>query len=290
MSETAYSSTPKELIGPSAFMTAAVRAFESQRPDRLFNDPWAAVLATEEGERRRLLIKDHGAPIIVRTRFFDDCLDQLVHEEDIKQIVLPAAGLDTRAFRMEWPEGTRFFELDQPMVLEYKEEVLQRHGARPLCDRRSLAVDLAASEWPDALLQAGYDPSLPAIWLVEGLLFYLSEEQIRNFLSQVSNLAAPGSWLGFDSVHSAMLKSPLLEVRTKLVASLGSPWLGAIDDPVSLLGSYGWQATVVYSVYKALEYDRPVFPFIPKEELTPELLNLYHLFVTARKEGTRTGE
>ncbi|WP_052887818.1 SAM-dependent methyltransferase [Thermogemmatispora carboxidivorans] len=283
MSETAYPSTPKELIGPSAFMTAAVRAFESQRPDRLFDDPWAAALATEEGERRRLLIKDQGAPIVVRTRFFDECLQALSFEKGIRQIVLPAAGLDTRAFRMDWPEDTRFFELDQPMVLEYKEEVLQKHGAHPRCERHSLAVDLTASEWPDALLQAGYDPHLPGAWLVEGLLFYLSEEQIRRLLEQISSLTAPGSWLGFDSVHSAMLNSPLLEVRTKLVASLGSPWIGAIDDPVSLLRSYGWRATVIYSIHKALEYNRPVFPFVSKEELTPDLLNLYHLFVTARK-------
>ncbi|WP_069804270.1 class I SAM-dependent methyltransferase [Thermogemmatispora onikobensis] len=283
MSETAYPSTPKELIGPSAFMTAAVRAFESQRPDRLFDDPWAAALATEEGERRRLLIKDQGAPIVVRTRFFDECLHQLSFEKGIRQIVLPAAGLDTRAFRMDWPEDTRFFELDQPMVLEYKEEVLQKQGAHPRCERHSLAVDLTAPEWPDALLQAGYDPHLPAVWLVEGLLFYLSEEQIRRLLEQISSLAAPGSWLGFDSVHSAMLNSPLLEVRTKLVASLGSPWIGAIDDPVSLLRSYGWRATVIYSIHKSLEYNRPVFPFVSKEELTPDLLNLYHHFVAAIK-------
>jgi methyltransferase (TIGR00027 family) len=107
MFETNYASTPKELIAPTAYLTAAARAFESQCPDRLFDDPWAAALTKEEGQRRVSFIEDKGVSIIVRTRYFDECLSELTYKEAIRQIVLPAAGLDTRAFRMESKERSQ---------------------------------------------------------------------------------------------------------------------------------------------------------------------------------------
>jgi methyltransferase (TIGR00027 family) len=104
-------------LGVTARHTAAARAQESQRPDRLFTDRWAEQLAGREGkewvERQS---PDHGLSIIVRTRFFDDFLMRAIAASPIRQVVLLAAGLDTRAFRLPWPENLRLFELDQPPV------------------------------------------------------------------------------------------------------------------------------------------------------------------------------
>ncbi|WP_376793945.1 SAM-dependent methyltransferase [Thermogemmatispora sp.] len=275
--------TPKELIGPTAYLTAAARAYESQRPDRLFDDPWAAALAGHEGKRRFDPIEDKGSSIIVRTRYFDECLQRLAFEEGLRQIVLPAAGLDTRAFRLNWPTGTRFFEIDQPLVLDYKEAILQAQQAQPRCERLVVMADLAEADWSNALLQAGFDPTSPSVWLVEGLLFYLSSEHINQLIGQISILAAQDSWIGFDAIHSAMLASPVMQARIERVARFGSPWIGAIDDPVSFLASFGWEATFVPTVYKGHEYGRAIFPFIPPEELTPESEKLYHMLVTGRR-------
>ncbi|MBX5450200.1 SAM-dependent methyltransferase [Thermogemmatispora sp.] len=266
-------------------MTAAVRAHESQRPDRLFHDPWAASLAGAEGERRFLQLEDAGGCIIVRTRFFDEFLQHTIGTLGIRQLVIPACGLDTRAFRLEWPPATIVFELDQPSVLHYKEHILQEQQARPRCQRRLIPIDLTEDSWPSELLKAGYDPSLPAVWLIEGLLFYLPQEAILQLLSRISSLSAPQSWLAFDAIHSAMTTSPLTRQRTERVSSLGVPWIGTIDDPTSLLASLGWQAFVTSTARKGYEYNRPVYPFIPSEELTPETEKLYHWLVTAVRQS-----
>ncbi len=106
------------LLASTACWTAAVRAMESMRGDRLFIDPWAAALAGKDGEEwiaQRTM--DSLVPIIIRTRYFDDFLQCITCQQGIKQIVLMAAGLDTRAFRLNWPDGTRLIELDQLVVI-----------------------------------------------------------------------------------------------------------------------------------------------------------------------------
>ena len=90
----------------------------------------------------------------------------------MRQIVIPAAGLDSRAYRLAWPDGTVVFELDQPQVLEFKHEVLAGSGDAPTAERREIAVDLR-DDWPQALRRSGFDPSRPSAWIVEGLLVYL---------------------------------------------------------------------------------------------------------------------
>ncbi len=106
------------LLGATAAWTAAVRAGESKRTDRLFEDPWAEKLAGEQG---MAWLSSRSAesviPIVIRTRYFDDFLQRITQEQAIAQVVLLAAGLDTRAFRLPWPSGTTMFELDQPDVL-----------------------------------------------------------------------------------------------------------------------------------------------------------------------------
>src|SRR5262245_11147134 len=112
------------LLGLTARHTAAARARESQREDHLFNDPWAERLAGPEGkawvEQQSF---DSGITIIVRTRFFDDFLMRVSAASSLRQVVLLAAGLDTRAYRLPWPNHTHLFEVDQPQVLEYKEQI-----------------------------------------------------------------------------------------------------------------------------------------------------------------------
>nr|BBH94727.1 S-adenosyl-L-methionine-dependent methyltransferase [Thermogemmatispora argillosa] len=266
-------------------MTAAVRAHESQRPDRLFDDPWAATLAGAEGERRFRQLEDAGGSIIVRTRFFDEFLQHAIGTLGIRQLVMPACGLDTRAFRLAWPPDTQWFELDQPAVLDYKENILRAQQALPTCQRHIIPTDLTEDSWPSELLKAGYDPSLPAVWLVEGLLFYLPQEAIFQLFSHISSLSAPQSWLAFDAIHSAMTTSPLTRQRTERVSSLGVPWIGTLDDPTSFLASLGWQAFVTSTARKGYEYNRPVYPFIPSEALTPETEKLYHWLVTAVRQS-----
>ena len=111
-------------LGLTARWTAAVRNMESARSDRLFDDPYASALAGDEGMTwLAQRPPDSVTPIILRTRYYDDYLQRVSQEEHVRQVVLLAAGLDTRAFRLAWPSGTQIFELDQAAVLQYKEQV-----------------------------------------------------------------------------------------------------------------------------------------------------------------------
>ncbi len=146
-------------ISYTARFTAASRARETRRPDRLFEDPWAELLAGPEGfellARWEQAARPPNAPagmenpyIAIRTRYFDDFLagamatsGSIGGAQPARQVVMLAAGLDTRAFRLSWPPGTRLFELDRPDLLAAKAEVLRAAGAVPRCDRQPIPAD-----------------------------------------------------------------------------------------------------------------------------------------------------
>jgi methyltransferase (TIGR00027 family) len=132
----------------------------------------------------------------VRTRFFDAYF-RAAAADGVRQIVLLAAGLDSRAYRLAWPDGTVVFELDQPQVLEFKREVLAQHGETPTAERREIAVDLR-DDWPRALRDSGFDPSKPSAWIAEGLLIYLPATAQHQLFAGIDTLAAPGSHVAVE--------------------------------------------------------------------------------------------
>jgi methyltransferase (TIGR00027 family) len=233
----------------TAWWTAAARARESRRPDRLFDDPWAAVLAgrqTVDAFDRTLadLGPGTGDLYAVITRFFDDFLLRATGAGGIGQVVLVAAGLDARAFRLPWPPRTRLFELDQPRVVSYKNCLLSLAGAAPGCVRHAVEVDLG-EPWTDALCRAGFDPAERSVWLLEGFLYFLAEPAVRALLETMTGLAAPGSRLGADIVNGAMLTAPSTRHWSDRMAAAGAPWLFTSDEPEAVLADFGWSATVV---------------------------------------------
>ena len=116
----------------------------------------------------------------VQTRFFDDFFSS-AGEAGIRQAVIVAAGLDSRAYRLEWPDGTTVFEVDLPKVLEFKARVLGERGATPKARRIEVAADLR-TDWPTPLKAAGFDPHGASAWSVEGILPYLTDDAQRRAL------------------------------------------------------------------------------------------------------------
>jgi methyltransferase (TIGR00027 family) len=265
----------------TARWTAAVRAAETRREDRLFDDPWAAELAGPEGlawiEART---PESILPLVVRTRFFDDWLQDGVGSEALQQVVLMGAGLDTRALRMSWPTGALVFELDRPALLDRKEQVLTRAGAKPRCERRVVAADLNG-DWPVALSRAGLDTERPTTWLLEGLLFYLPDTELVHVLEEVTGLAVPDSRLGFDIVNAAVLTSPHTRPWVEMQAAAGAPWLGTLDDPVGFLADHGWLASLSQAGQPDANYGRWSLPVIPMA--LPDFPHYW--FVTAARPG-----
>jgi methyltransferase (TIGR00027 family) len=276
----AEKATSDQWLGSTARWTAGVRAKERAREDRLFDDPWAAALAGEEGaewiEHRSA---DSVVPMVLRTRFFDDFLQRITLQHAMRQVVLMAAGLDTRAFRLNWPEGTRLFELDQAPVLKYKEQVLHSAGARPACARQMIEADLTGP-WKERLIKAGFDAQHPSGWLLEGFLFYLSNESVMHLLDEVTSLAARGSWMGFDVINSTMLTSAWTRQWVEMQANSGAPWIGTMDDPEGFLAVRGWKASLTQAGAEDANYGRWPYPVIPTT--MPDMP--HNWFVSAQKE------
>lgn len=198
-------------VGITALAVAAGRSVESHRPDGLINDPYAEAFVTAADPPMPMPTRPDSAVepadmwqrmsehMGVRSRYFDDFF-RTYCEEGVRQAVILAAGLDTRAYRLDWPAGTRVFELDQPRVLEFKDAVLRGKGAEPSCDRRAVPVDLR-EEWATPLRQAGFDPSVPTVWLAEGLMPYLPKPAQRDLMATIASLSAPGSHVAVEYMN-----------------------------------------------------------------------------------------
>jgi methyltransferase (TIGR00027 family) len=133
-------------VGTTAVGVAAMRAAETRRPDRLFEDPLAAAFVAGAGwgrieiehvepERRPGIIA-LAAWVSARTRFLDDLVVDAI-ASGVRQVVLLGAGLDARAFRLPWPGGVRVFELDTPAMLAFKQRVVDEVDAKPRSERLS---------------------------------------------------------------------------------------------------------------------------------------------------------
>jgi methyltransferase (TIGR00027 family) len=233
-----------ETVSYTAQWTAAARALESERGDRaILRDDHARALAAPRGFE--LLEKNGGGGLIpfiaIRTRYLDDSIEQILAENDIRQIVFVAAGMDTRPFRLDWPDDATVYEVDFPALLAEKGRRLAELGAKPRVTRHEVAVDLRR-DWLPELEQAGFDHDRPTLWIVEGLLFFLTEEQATNLLRSLGSASAPGSWLGVDFVSQALLRSPFSREFRRSLEEDGTPWLFGTDEPEEYLASVGWKA------------------------------------------------
>jgi methyltransferase (TIGR00027 family) len=203
-----------ESVGATALGVAAARAVETAREDALIRDEFAYLLVSSAGpqwaqmassdpawladdeEFRQLhdMSRDYQA---VRTHYFDEYFHAAMRA-GIRQVVILAAGLDSRAYRLDWPAGTTVFEIDQPKVLEYKTSTLDAHGADPRAHRIPVAVDLR-DDWPAALIDAGFDSAQPTAWLAEGLLPYLPPDAQDRLFELVTTHSAPGSQMAVEA-------------------------------------------------------------------------------------------
>ncbi len=204
---------PGSSVGATATMVAASRALASQGPAALLDDPLADPLVRAVGlgpfvriidgeinfeDDPLLNRKTRTEQIAVRTRFFDDFFTSAT-EDGVRQAVILASGLDTRAYRLRWPVGTVVYEIDQPQVIEFKTNTLADLGAAPTADRRAISIDLR-DDWPSALREGGFDVNQPAAWSAEGLLPYLPPDAQDRLFDNITALSAPGSRLATEHI------------------------------------------------------------------------------------------
>ncbi|MER5353159.1 SAM-dependent methyltransferase [Kitasatospora sp. NPDC002551] len=241
-------------VGQSAIFIACSRRMEGRRPDALFQDPFAeaileiladdptlARIAAAIGQSMDSDEKFTTDYFAVRTRFLDDGIRAALRG-GVRQVVSLGAGFDGRTLRLDCPEGTDWYEVDLPEVVEPKSALVARSGLAPTCARRDVVADLS-DDWVPALLTAGFDPGRPTVWLLEGLVFYLAESAVERLVTALTALSAPGSALLLEHLAVRMLGEAGRELRA-LNRTYGIEWLSAHDELAPWLAGHGWDAEV----------------------------------------------
>ncbi len=296
-----------ESVGSTALGVAAARAAETDSENPLIRDPFARAFLEEAGDGLWSLMASptkaaeltddaellaHLQVMIdfmaVRTAFFDEYFLNAA-ASGVRQVVILAAGLDARAWRLPWPDGTTVYELDQTKVLDFKSTTLSRRGARPTSRLVSVAIDLR-QDWPTALQQAGFDPSQPTAWSAEGLLRYLPAQAQDLLFERIAALSPSGSWLATNAPAESALDPDRLarqreqshRLRATVARTLGTEVPADEDlwypeergDVAEWLRDHGWDASAITMGEMLARYGRDV----PAEDVLPPTV-----FVSAQR-------
>jgi len=264
-------------VGYTALAVAAARALDAKLDPPLAHDEYAEKFVAAAGEPQLAqavaagdisgLAGANAGWVGVRTRFFDNFFADAAGA-GVRQVVILAAGLDARAYRLPWPTGTTVFEVDQPRVLEFKDQVLAGADAGPAAGRVPVAVDLR-DDWPNALVGAGFDPEQATAWALEGLLPYLPGVAQDALFEKLHELSAPGSRI---AAELGPLPGEIAQFERDMPSHADSPGQPKVselwyDDPrrdtTSWLAERGWTVAGIDLVEAAVGYGRP-FGEIPR--------------------------
>lgn len=276
-----------ESVGITALGVAACRAIETSRADALIRDEFALALVSAAGpqwaqmatgnlgwqpdddlsRREFQSAVDYQA---VRTHFFDMYFTAAA-KTGVAQVVILAAGLDSRAFRLDWPPDSVVYEIERPEVLSYKAATLAEHAALPRTTYRPVGIDLRG-DWAAALVAAGFDQDQPTSWLAEGLLPYLPADAQGRLFDVITELSAPGSWIAVEAFKlggGSLTAQHGRENQQHVREQMGAGTTGVegmlydeTDRPSAegLLAEHGWQVNSVNSQEEMERLGRPTPP------------------------------
>jgi methyltransferase (TIGR00027 family) len=250
-------------VGATATMVAAQRALSNR--EGLIDDPFAEPLVRAvglgffiralDGEidfgdvDPEVNMRRAAEGITVRTRWFDKLFTDAA-AAGVRQAVILAAGLDARAYRLDWPDGTTVYELDQPEVIEFKTTTLAGLDAKPKANRLTIAIDLR-NDWPKALLDNGFDAARPTAWIAEGLLIYLPPQAQDLLFDRINELSAPGSRVATEHIPDLTMfsdeRSQQISERMKRYGSdieiQDLIYHGERSHVIEYLTAHGWDVT-----------------------------------------------
>lgn len=245
-------------ISDTALWAAYFRAQETKRPDALFRDPFAEKLEGGKGAEIARTIPEgqaHAWSWVTRTYLFDEFLkNEIANGADL--IVNCAAGLDARPYRMELPAHLHWVELDLPGILAYKEERLAEEKPRCLLDR--IRVDLANPSERRGVLELVGAQGKRGVILTEGLLIYLSPEEVGSFARDLAGVACLERWI-LDLASPGLLKM-LRKSTGKALERAGAPFRFAPPEGPGFFEAHGWKVREVQGLLKvAARLRRPPF-------------------------------
>lgn len=231
---------PIENVSDTARWVAVYRAMETARPDALFRDPWAERLAGPRGQEIASGMKQGRAlawTMIVRTAVLDELILDRVRAGGVDTVINLAAGLDTRAWRLDLPATLRWFDVDLPAMTEYKRSVMR--DERPKCRYEAIAADLTVERERHDVLQRATQGATTALVITEGLLIYLTHEQVASLARALHDAPAIRWWLT-DIASPALLR--IMEKNWGSAVSAGNaPFQFALDDRPGFFEPLGWR-------------------------------------------------
>ncbi|HWD52818.1 MAG TPA: SAM-dependent methyltransferase [Acidimicrobiales bacterium] len=231
-------------VGWTAVSVAVCRARESARPDRWFNDPLAVHLVGNAEWSLPDVRPGLVAWVSVRTRFLDALTMQAI-DDGVRQVVIVAAGLDARAFRLPLPPDATVFEVDRCDIVDVKDRLIDQAGLTPRSQRRTVVADILDPGWIARLAGCGWDPDRPTLWLAEGLLIYLDQAQRAELLTGMA-AATDGGRLGATlSAETGPMRHPLWHPA-------------ATEEPEVWMSSAGWRARGQTMAEASAAFGRPL--------------------------------
>ena len=232
--------SPVSHISDTARWVATYRAMETERPDAIFRDPYARKLAGERGEEIVDGMKRgrrSAWPMIVRTAVMDELILRTVKQDGIDTVLNLAAGLDARAYRLPLPESLHWIDVDLPDILKYKQEQLA--GEQPVCNYEAVALDLTNTPERARLLDRVAAGAKRALVLTEGLLVYLTPEQVAGIATAIHQHAAFRWWI-IDLASPRVLKM-MQRGWGRQLKSGGSPLIFAPTEGTAFFEPLGFR-------------------------------------------------
>lgn len=236
-------------ISDTALLAAVYRARETERDDAVFRDPMAHRLADERGQQiaKSLAFSEkHAWSWTARTYLFDQFIDQCV-KEGCDLIVNLAAGLDARPYRLTLPASLKWVEVDLPEIIDYKEEILR--DARPSCVLERVRLDLADNDKRRKLFQRLATGSRKALIVTEGLIVYLSADEVGSLATDLAAHESFRYWL-LDICSPALLRLMQKKMGRPFEAAAAPFKFAAVDGP-EFFGKLGWKPVSVRSMFHA---------------------------------------
>lgn len=243
-------------VSDTAFWVAHFRALETARPDALFRDPLAGVLAGERGKAiaESMPMRFMSAwAMAVRTRIIDAYIEAAVGQ-GVDTVLNLGAGLDTRPYRLKLPESLLWVEADYAATIDFKEQRLA--AEKPRCRLERVKIDLGDAAARHAMLAAVNARAKRLLVVSEGVTPYLTEEQVGSLADDLRKLGGVRAWIvDYISPHAAKHRLRL-GVRRRL---RNAPHRFTPADWFGFFEKHGWRVEEMhYYAEEGQRLGRPI--------------------------------
>jgi methyltransferase (TIGR00027 family) len=220
-------------VSGTAFVVAEFRAEENQAVEPLYRDPVVGLFLNDDSRYAADLIAARFPPVKdmvkVRTRYFDDMLDQQLLSH-VPQVVILGAGLDTRAVR-KGATAVRYFEIDDPATLALKQAGYKRNDIHP--NVNFIPGNYLTDGLIELLRQNDFDFDLPTYVIWEGNTMYLPSDSINHVISELKRHVRRFR-LSFDYMADTVIANTTghaeITILVESFAAMGAPWISGFRD------------------------------------------------------------